>query len=189
MPDEAATIGLLALVLLQHARRTGRFEADGTAIALADQDRSAWDRALIAEGVVLVGEGLRRTPGRPDPYVVQAAIAAAHALAPTWADTPWPAIVEWFDVLRSVHDTPVVRLNRAAAVAEAEGPAVGLAEVDAIAGLDGYALWHASRGELLARLARPDEAGAAFDRALALGLPAPNAAWIARRRAALPPSP
>ncbi|MEZ5139163.1 MAG: sigma-70 family RNA polymerase sigma factor [Acidimicrobiales bacterium] len=183
MPDDPTAIGLLGLVLLQHARRAGRFDAAGTAIPLAEQDRSRWDRALVAEGVVLVGEGLRRTPDRPDPYVVQGAIAAAHALAPTWADTPWAAIASWYDVLLAVHDTPVVRLNRAAAIAERDGPDVGLAEVEAITDLEGYALWHASRGELLARVGRRAEAGEAFDHALALGLPAPNAAWVERRRA------
>lgn len=183
MPDEPAAIGLLALVLLQQARRPSRFDADGVAVALAEQDRTRWDADAIEAGVVLVGEGLRRTPDRPDAYVVQAAVAAAHALAPTWEATPWPAIVEWYDVLLGVQDTPVVRANRAAAIAERDGPAAGLAELDAVAGLDGYPVWHASRGELLARLGRTDEALAAFDRAVVLGLPAANAAWVARRRA------
>lgn len=185
MPDEPTAIGLLALVQLQHARRAGRFDPDGTAIPLADQDRARWDATAIEAGVVLVGDGLRRTPRRPDPHVVQAAIAAAHALAPSWEATPWTAIVEWYDVLLTVLDTPVVRANRAAALAERDGPAVGLAALDAVAGLEGYAVWHASRGELLARLGRSAEAGAAFDRAVALGLAAPNAAWVERRRADL----
>jgi RNA polymerase sigma-70 factor (ECF subfamily) len=187
MPDEPAVIGLLALIVLQQARRPGRFDADGVAIPLADQDRSRWDTAAIAEGVVLVGEGLRRTPDRPDPYVAQAAIAACHGLAPTSDATDWDAVVSWFDVLLTVHDTPVVRLNRAAAIAERDGPAVGLAEVEAVAGLDGYPFWHASRGELLARLDRPDEAVTAWHRALALGLPAPNARWVQRRIGSLSP--
>jgi RNA polymerase sigma-70 factor (ECF subfamily) len=186
MADEVAVIGLLALVLLQQARRPGRFDADGTAIALADQDRSTWDWALIREGVRLVGEGLRRTPGRPDPYVVQAAIAACHALAPAWDETDWDAVVSWYDVLLTVHDTPVVRLNRAGAVAERDGAEAGLAAVDAADGLEGYAFWAASRGELLARLGRTDEARVAWDRALELGLPEANARWVRRRIAALP---
>lgn len=185
MPDEAAATGLLALVLLQHARRASRFDAEGAAVPLAEQDRTAWDRERIAEGVALVGEGLRRTPDRPDPYVVQAAIAAAHALAPRWEATAWDAIVSWYDVLLRVHDTPVARANRAAALAERDGPEAGLLELDAVAGLDGYAVAHASRGELLARMGRGADARAAFDRALELGLPAPSAAWVRRRRSTL----
>ena len=185
MPDEPAVIGLLALVLLQQARRPGRFDADGVAVPLADQDRAGWDGALIHEGVVLVGEGLRRTPVRPDPYVVQAAIAACHALAPDRASTDWDAVVSWYDVLLAVHDTPVVRLNRAAALGERDGAGAGLAAVDAVEGLERYPFWHASRAELLARGDRPDEARDAWVRALALGLPEPNARWVRHRLAAL----
>ena len=185
MPDEPAVIGVLALVLLQQARRAGRFDADGIAVPLDDQDRTAWDRAMIEEGVVLVGEGLRRTPDRPDPYVVQAAIAASHALAPTWTATDWEAVVSWYDVLLTVHDTAVVRLNRAAALAERDGPALGLAAVDAVGGLETYPFWSASRAELLARLGRNDEARAAWAVALQLGLPDANARWVERRMAAL----
>jgi RNA polymerase sigma-70 factor (ECF subfamily) len=185
MADEGAVIGLLALVLLQQARRAGRFDADGTAVALADQDRSRWDLAAVHEGVVLVGEGLRRTPDRPDPYVVQAAIAACHALAPTWEATDWDAVVSWYDVLLTVYDTPVVRSNRAGAIAERDGASAGLATLDAIDGLAGYPFWHAGRGELLARLGRTEEARQAWDRALACGLPEPNARWVRRRIATL----
>ena len=121
---------------------------------LADQDRSLWDRTKIHEGVRLVGEGLRRTPTSPDRYVVQAAIASCHALAPTYAETDWDAVLSWYDVLLTLDDGPVVRLNRAAAVAERDGAEAGLALVDAIEGLDGYSLWHASRAVLLRRLGR-----------------------------------
>lgn len=183
MPDEPSVIGLLALVQLQQARRSGRFDADGVAIPLAHQDRSGWDRTMVRDGVVLVGDGLRRTPDRADPYVVQAAIAACHALAPTWAETEWDAVVSWYDVLLAVHDTPVVRLNRAAALAERDGPERGLAAVDAIEGLAAYPFWCASRAELLARLGRGDEARAAWAAALELGLPAANARWVRRRMA------
>ena len=107
---------------------------------------------------MLVGEGLRRTPDRPDPYVVQAAIAACHALAPTWADTDWAAVLSWYDVLLTVADTPVARLNRAVAVGELSGPSAGIAAVDAVADLRGYPLWHAARAELLARIDRLAEA-------------------------------
>jgi RNA polymerase sigma-70 factor (ECF subfamily) len=185
MPDEPSVLGLLALLLLQDSRRPARFAADGVPVPLADQDRARWQRDLVAEGVVLVGEGLRRTPDRPDAYVVQAAIAACHALAPTSADTDWAAVLSWYDVLLTVHDTPVVRLNRAVAVGEVRGPAAALAELDALPGLSGYPLWHATRAELLARLDRVADARAAFDAALALPLNTAQRAHIAGRRAAL----
>jgi len=170
LPDHASITGLLALMLLQDSRRTARTGADGAVVLLADQDRTAWDRRRIAEGIRLLGQGLALTPKRPDPYVVQAAISACHALAPTWEQTDWSAIVSWYDVLLGVQDTPVVRLNRAAAVAEATGAAAGLAEVDAIEGLAGYPLWQASRAELLCRLGRIAEAEAAYEAAHAGGL-------------------
>lgn len=168
MPGEPSVLGLLALELLQDSRRDARHDAEGAPVLLADQDRSRWRRDLIAEGVVLVGEGLRRTPDRPDPYVVQAAIAACHALAPTWMDTDWAAVLSWYDVLLTVADTSVVRLNRAVAVGELRGPAAGLAAVDAVGDLTGYPLWHAARAELLARMDRVAEAKAAYAEALAL---------------------
>jgi RNA polymerase sigma-70 factor (ECF subfamily) len=170
MPDEPSVTGLLALMTLQDSRRATRTDGHGVALRLADQDRRAWDREAIRRGVELVGEGLRRTPERPDPYVVQAAIAACHALAPTYADTDWSAIVSWYDVLLAVSDTPAARLGRAVALSELHGPAVALPEVDAIEGLESYAWWHASRAELLHRLDRRDEAELARQRAQALGL-------------------
>ena len=127
------------------------------------------DAHLVTEAVPLVGEGLRRTPLRPDPYVVQAAIAACHALAPSYDRTDWAAIVSWYDVLLTIDPGPVARLNRAAAVAERDGAAAGLDLVDAVEGLEGYALWHASRAALLRRLGRDDEAEVA--EALAASLP------------------
>ena len=169
LPDEPAVLGLLALMLLTDARRPARFDDTGGLVLLADQDRRRWRRDLVEEGVVLVGQGLRRTPGRPDPYVVQAAIAACHGLAPSPEATDWAAIVSWYDVLLTVHDTPVTRLNRAVAVGERDGPTAGLDEVQRVGGLDGYPLWHAARGELLQRLGRPGAAAAAYRSALALG--------------------
>jgi RNA polymerase sigma-70 factor (ECF subfamily) len=169
LPDEPAVLGLLALMLLTDARRPARFDNAGDLVLLADQDRRRWRRDLIQEGVLLVGEGLRRTPGRPDPYVVQAAIAACHGLAPSSEATDWAAIASWYDVLLTVHDTPVTRLNRAVAVGERDGPEAGLAEVEQVGGLDGYPLWHAARGELLHRLGRSGAAAAAYRSALALG--------------------
>lgn len=168
LPDEASVLGLLALQLLLDARRAARHEPDGTPVLLPDQDRTRWRGDLIEEGVVLVGEGLRRTPDHPDPYVVQAAIAACHALAATWATTDWATVVSWYDVLLTVADTPVARLNRAVALGERDGPAAGLAAVDEVPDLHGYPLWHAARGELLARLDRPDEAATAYAAACAL---------------------
>jgi RNA polymerase sigma factor (sigma-70 family) len=186
MPDEPTVLGLLALMLLHDARRGARLDSAGVPVLLPDQDRGRWDAAAVKEGVELVGRGLRRTPRRPDPYVVQAAIAACHALAPDYGHTPWDAVISWYDVLLTVADTPVVRLNRAAAVAERDGPAAGLALVEAIEGLDGYPWWHATRGELLHRLGRREAARESYRRALALGLSRPQAEHLRRRLAELP---
>ncbi|MGC4875022.1 RNA polymerase sigma factor [Micromonospora sp. DT43] len=183
MPDEPTVLGLLALVLLQDSRRSARVGVDCRPLLLAEQDRSRWDRAAIGAGVELVGRGLRRTPDHPDRYVVQAAIAACHALAPSYDRTPWDAVISWYDVLLTVHDTPVVRLNRAAAVAERDGPAAGLALVDTVVGLAGYPWFHATRGELLYRLGRADEAATAYRAALALDLNGPQAARLRDRLA------
>ena len=169
-PDDAGAIGLLALMLLQDSRRGARVDADGSAVLLGDQDRGRWDAAKVEEGVRLVGEGLRRTPDHPDRYVVQAAIASCHALAAASDQTDWDAVVSWYDVLLTLDPGPVVRLNRAAAVAERDGPAIGLAEVDAVGGLSGYALWHATRAVLLRRLGRDGEADAADRTASSLPL-------------------
>jgi RNA polymerase sigma-70 factor (ECF subfamily) len=185
MPGEPSVLGLLALELLQDSRRDTRHDADGAPVLLADQDRGRWRRDLIEEGVVLVGEGLRRTPEQPDPYVVQSAIAACHALAPTWADTDWAAVVSWYDVLLTVADTPVARLNRAVAVGELAGPAAGLVEVEAVGDLAGYPLWHAARAELLGRLDRFDEADAAYAAALAIPQDEAQLTHLRRRRALL----
>jgi RNA polymerase sigma-70 factor, ECF subfamily len=169
-PEDPGALGLLALMLLQDSRRATRVDPDGDSVLLGDQDRTRWDAAKIEEGVTLVGTGLRHSPDRPDRYVVQAAIAACHALAPSYDDTDWDAIVSWYDVLLTLDAGTVVRLNRAAAVAERDGAAVGLDLVDAIEGLDSYALWHATRGVLLRRLGRTEEAATADARAAALPL-------------------
>ncbi|MBN9100197.1 MAG: RNA polymerase sigma factor [Pseudonocardia sp.] len=181
MPGEASVLGLLALELLLDSRRDARHDADGRPVLLADQDRGRWRAELVQEGVILVGEGLRRSPDRPDPYVVQAAIAACHALAPRYADTDWTAVLSWYDVLLTVADTPVVRLNRAVAVGERDGPAAGLAAIDAVTGLDDYPLRHASRAELLARLGHTADARAAYAAALALPQDAAQLAHLRRR--------
>ncbi|MFD4195807.1 RNA polymerase sigma factor [Amycolatopsis thermoflava] len=184
MPDEPTVLGLLALLLLQNSRRDARVDADGVPVLLPDQDRSRWDRSAIKEGVSLVGRGLRRAV-EPDRYVVQAAIAACHALAPSYAGTDWDAVISWYDVLLRISGTPVVRLNRAVAVAERDGPAAGLALVDAIPGLTSYLWWHATRAELLHRLGAAAEARTAYRQALALGMSEPQAAHLRLRLAEL----
>mgnify|MGYP003346381883 FL=1 len=168
-PGDPGVLGLLALILLQRARDAARTDAEGRPVLLADQDRSRWDRGSIAEAVPLVGEGLRRCGDRPHAYVVQAAIAACHALAPRFEDTDWAAVVSWYDVLLSVDPGPVVALNRAVALGERDGAAAGLAEIERVRGLERYAYLHAARAVLLRRLGRDAEAAEA-DR-VAAGLP------------------
>ncbi|HEY1573666.1 MAG TPA: sigma-70 family RNA polymerase sigma factor [Pseudonocardiaceae bacterium] len=186
MPDEPTVLGLLALVLLHDSRRAARISGAGRPVLLPEQDRRHWDREAIKEGVELVGVALRRTPDRPDGYVVQAAIAACHALAPSYDATNWDAVISWYDVLLTVQDTAVIRLNRAVAVAERDGPAAGLPLVDAITGLDTYPWWHATRGELLHRDGRFAEARVAYERALDLGMSGPQAEHLRGRLAELP---
>ncbi|MEV6895933.1 sigma-70 family RNA polymerase sigma factor [Amycolatopsis sp. NPDC051372] len=181
MPDEPTVLGLLALLLLHDARRCTRVADDGLPVLLADQDRSLWDAALIQEGVLLVGRALRRTPSVPNPYVVEAAIAACHALAPTYESTNWDAVISWYDVLFTVRPSPVVSLNRAAAIAERDGAAVALPLVDALDGLADYPWWHATRAELLRRLGNRSAALAAVAGAEAAGLGAGHVALLRRR--------
>lgn len=185
LPDEPTVLGLLALLLLQDARRAARIDAAGLPVLLADQDRSRWDRMAIKEGVELVGAALRRTPDQPDGYVVQAAIAACHALAPSYATTNWDAVISWYDVLLRVQDTPVIRLNRAVAVAERDGAAAGLVLVEAIDDLELYPWWHSTRAELLHRTGDADGACVAYQRALDVGLSGPQAQHVRGRLARL----
>jgi RNA polymerase sigma-70 factor, ECF subfamily len=160
MPDEPEAHGLLALMLLHDARREARYR-DGDLVLLADQDRSLWDAAQIAEGRAALDRALAlRGQG---PYLLQAAIASLHADEPR----DWPQIAALYGELARMTGSPVVELNRAVAVAEADGPAAGLAIVDGLA-LDDYRYLHATRGELLRRLGRTDEAREAYRRALAL---------------------
>jgi RNA polymerase sigma-70 factor (ECF subfamily) len=165
MPDEPEVIGLLALLLLTESRRAARTADDGSLVLLPDQDRSGWDRDLIAEGQALVRACIRRN--QPGPYQIQAAINAVHSDAPTAAATDWSQILALYDQLLAVTPTPVVALNRAVAVAEVRGPETALVEVDAL-DLDGYHLFHATRADLLRRLGRGAEAAEAYDAALAL---------------------
>ncbi|MFD0747101.1 RNA polymerase sigma factor [Phytohabitans flavus] len=185
MPDEPTALGLLALLLLHDARRGARLDGAGGQVLLADQDRTRWDQGRSRRGRAR-RPGAAPHPDRPDGYVVQAAIAACHALAPSYAETNWDAVISWYDVLLTMRDSPVVRLNRAVAVAERDGPAAGLALVDGIGGLDGYPWWHATRAELLRRDGRPDAAKAAYERAITLGLNEPQLAHLRRRVAELP---
>jgi predicted RNA polymerase sigma factor len=156
-------------MLLHDARRDSRTDETGAIVLLEDQDRSRWDRARIAEGLDLVGQALRaRAPG---PYAIQAAIAALHAQAPSARDTDWPQIAALYGVLAGVHPSPVVELNRAVAVAMAEGPAAGLAIVEALGvepSLKTYHLLPGVRGDLLVKLGRAAEARAEFERAAAM---------------------
>ena len=183
MPDEPEALGLLALMLLVASRRTARVAADGSLVLLADQDRSTWDPVLIAEGQELVRACLRRN--QPGPYQLQAAINAVHSDARVAAETDWPQIVALYDQLLAVTPSAVVALNRAVAVAEVEGPAAGLALVDPLQ-LDTYQPFHATRADLLRRLGRTHEAGAAYDAALTLTTNAAERRFLTARRAALP---
>jgi RNA polymerase sigma-70 factor (ECF subfamily) len=182
MPDEPEALGLLALLLLTEARRPARTAPDGALVRLPDQDRSRWDRPLIAEGHDLVRTCLRIN--RPGLYQLQAAIAAVHADAPTAAATDWSQVVALYDQLLALNPTPVTALNRAIAIAELHGPEAALALVDQL-DLDPYHLLHAARADLLERLDRPTEALAAYDRALALATNATEHRHLERRRAAL----
>lgn len=190
MPDEPEVVGLLALMLLTEARRPARVATDGTMVRLADQDRTRWDRALIGEGHDLVRACLRRN--RPGPFQIQAAIAAVHADAATADATDWTQIVALYDQLYAIRPSVVVGLNRAVALAERDGPTVGLAALGALDAtqLDGYQPYHAARADLLARVGRRDEASVAYDRAIALTSNTAERAFLESRRAtvAQPPT-
>jgi RNA polymerase sigma-70 factor (ECF subfamily) len=167
MPDRADVQGLLALMLLQDSRRNARVDPAGEIVLLDDQDRALWDRDQIAEGLALVPLALRARP--PQSYGVQAAIAAVHAQAATKVDTDWAQVAALYAVLAEIAPSEVVDLNRAVAVAMAEGPVAGLAlldEVQATGRLAGHHLLPAARADLLARLGRRDEARAAYRLAL-----------------------
>ncbi len=168
LPDEPEAVGLLALLLLTDARRPARLAADGSMVRLADQDRSRWDRTLIAEGHDLVRACLRRD--QPGPLQVQAAIAAVHADAETAVDTDWSQVVALYDQLHALQPNEVVAVNRAVAVAELRGVEAGLAALDRldVVRLAPFQPFHATRADLLARAGHGASAVAAYDRALAL---------------------
>ncbi|MGH9224100.1 MAG: RNA polymerase sigma factor [Acidimicrobiales bacterium] len=181
MPDEPEVHGLLALLLLTEARRAARTAPDGSMVLMADQDRSLWDRDLIAEGHRIVRALLRRN--LPGPYQVQAAINAVHCDAAKAEDTDWGQIAKLYDHLLALTPTPIVALNRAIAVAELDGPAVALALVERLE-LDEYYLFHAARADFLNRLGRDGDAVAAFDAALARTNNASERRLLEQRRAA-----
>jgi RNA polymerase sigma-70 factor, ECF subfamily len=183
MPDEPEAAGLLALMLLSDARMPARGDA-ARVVLLTDQDRSLWDRALIAEGQELVLACLRRR--RLGRFQLEAAIQALHCAAPRYELTDWAAIVRFYDRLLTVLPTPVVALNRAVAVAETAGPEAGLQLLDDLArDLAGYHLLHASRASMLERLGRRDEAAEAYGRAAALARTGADTSFLALRHAQL----
>jgi RNA polymerase sigma-70 factor (ECF subfamily) len=179
---DAEVIGLVALMLLHESRRAARTSAEGELILLDEQDRSRWDRGLIAEGIALVERALGTR--RFGPYTLQAAIAAVHAEAPTAEATDWAQIVGLYDVLIKADPSPVVALNRAAAVAMRDGPEAGLALIDAILArgeLKEYPFVHAARADLLRRLGRRAEAATAYQTALGLTRQEPERRFLERR--------
>ncbi|MGW1807891.1 RNA polymerase sigma factor [Streptomyces sp. NPDC002078] len=179
MPEEPEVTGLLALMLLTESRRPARQGADGVLVPLPEQDRTLWDRELIAEGQDLVRYCLRR--GRPGPYQIQAAINAVHSDAPTAEATDWDQILRLYDQLMAVAPSPVVALNRAVAVAEAEGPARALGLVDSL-DLGRYHVLHAVRADLLRRLGRTAEAAAEYGLAAELAGSEAERGYLERRR-------
>jgi RNA polymerase sigma-70 factor (ECF subfamily) len=166
IPGEPEVAGLLALMLLQHARREARTDASGDLVLLEDQDRSRWDQTMLDEGLGMLDPG---GSGQPGPYLLQARIAACHARAPRPDDTDWPTIARLYGRLAGLGPSPVVELNRAVAIAMADGPDAGLRQLEPLAGdLDRYHLFHSARADLLRRAARPREAAEAYRRALEL---------------------
>ncbi len=181
MPDEREVRGLLALMLVTDGRRATRLDGAGELVLLAAQDRSRWDRGLIDEGHRVLLDALRGT--RPQRFVLQAAIAALHAEAPSYAETDWPQILGLYDLLLAAWPSPVVELNRAVVIAMAGGPQAGLVAIDAIdqAALAGYHYLPGARAELLRELGRFDEAAEQYRAALALVDNAAERAHLIRR--------
>ncbi len=189
-PDPPAeATGLLALMLLHDSRRDARLDEAGELVLLEDQDRRRWNRAQIEEALPLVAEALR---GAPNPFALQAAIAAVHCRAARAEDTDWPEIVRRYDLLERVQPSPVVSLNRAAAVAMVDGPRAALALVDELAAggeLDRYHLFHAARADLLRRLGADVEAATSYERALALVTNDAERRFLERRLREVQPGP
>jgi RNA polymerase sigma factor (sigma-70 family) len=186
LPDNGEVAGLLALMLLIDARRPARMSRTGELVTLDEQDRGAWDRTLMAEGNALVRERIEAVATGGEPagrYQLQAAINTVHMDAPSARDTDWSTIVALYGRMVLLDPSPIVRLNRAVAVAEVDGPGVGLAEIDRLAEvLDGYHAFHAARADLLRRLGRGGESRAAYDRAIGLAGNPAERAYLTRRR-------
>jgi RNA polymerase sigma-70 factor (ECF subfamily) len=185
LPDQVSVVGLEALMRFHSARMPARQDVDGEIVRLADQDRGRWDRDQIGAGLTLLGMAFRHSTDRPDAYVVQAAIAACHDIAPSWDQTNWAAIVSWYDVLLTITDTPVVRLNRAVAIGELRSAEDGLAELEKIADLPSYLPLAVARAEMLARSGRIDEARTTFRHAIELPSNEATKRELARRLSAL----
>ncbi len=185
MPDEPEAVGLLALMLLTEARRPARGTPDSSMVRLADQDRRRWDRDLIAEGHDLVRACLRRNA--PGPFQIQAAIAAVHADAARADATDWSQIVALYDQLFAIRPNPVVALNRAVAMGELHGPAVGIEVIEALdqTALATYQPFHAARADILARSGDFDEAIVAYDRAIELTANPAERRFLDEQRAAV----
>jgi len=182
MPDEPEVTGLLALMLLQHSRRDARAGSDGAMVLLEDQNRARWDHAMIDEGLATLDRAIAAR--RPGPYQLQGAIAALHARAPRPEDTDWPQIAALYDRLAASSPSPVIELNRAVAIAMADGPERGLALFAPLEDeLDEYHLFHAARADLFRRLERKEEAAAAYRRALELLSNPQQRAYLERRLA------
>jgi RNA polymerase sigma-70 factor (ECF subfamily) len=179
MPDEPEVMGLLALMLLIESRRAARTTPEGDVVLLPDQDRSRWDRGLIAEGQAIVRACLRRD--QPGPYQIQAAINAVHSDAPVGGATDWQQILQLYDQLLVLTPTPVVALNRAVAVAEVQGPDAALSLVESL-NLGRYYLFHAIRADLLRRLGREAAAAEAYEAAIAHTENTAERAFLRRKR-------
>ena len=186
IPDEPEVVGLLALMLLLASRLPARTSHEGALVLLAAQDRTLWDRSLIAEGQAIVRECLRRN--QPGPYQIQAAINAVHSEAVTSAATDWWQILQLYNQLLSIAPSPVVALNRAVALAEVEGPDAALTLIDGV-DLGGYHLYHSVRADLLRRLGRDAEAAAAYDAAIVRTDNAVERDFLRRRRDEIRPAP
>jgi RNA polymerase sigma-70 factor (ECF subfamily) len=187
MPGEPEVLSLLALLLFTAARRPARTDVAGDPVPLADQDRSRWDHAAIGEASGLLAEAVRRSAGAAGPYQLQAHLSACHSTAPVYQDTDWDRVVGLYDLLLSLAANPAVALNRAVAVGERDGPAAGLAALDAISGMTHSHLWHAARAETLRRLGETGQARDAWRQAAELAPTAPERRFLARRLAEMPP--
>jgi RNA polymerase sigma-70 factor (ECF subfamily) len=185
MPNGPEAVGLPALMLLLEARRPARATAEGALVPLADQDRSLWNRGLIAEGQAMVRDCLRRN--QPGPYQIQAALNAVHADAAPAAETDWWQILQLYNQLLMIGPSPIVAVNRAVAVAEVEGPDAALTSLDGL-DLENYYLFHAVRADMLRRLGRDDKAATAYDAAIARTNNLTEREYMQRRLGGLAPA-